>query len=525
MSDQLGIEDLIVDFMDKSDVGGDLSTLTRVISIGIVVDNDDPLEQGRLRIFCPSYNGGHIPGKESTNGAVHYGFWAIPEIGAHALVACINGDPRRRVWLGCLPSHQETHTQGHGRFKHEDGQVRGPLSSEGEHIQPTVDKLEEAFDSRLDSSEWKTRAAEYQIASIKEAPNPNKAVYIDSNNEDMQNEEQDSWVVPLLGDHGYDWTGFKNLASFLASRVFSWSTPGFHSIQMDDRAFNSRVRIRTTGGSQIILDDTNERMYFSVSGGKSWLEMDASGNVDVYAKRRFSIHAEKDLNFSAGESIRLKAGKFISMYSGTSSSQTPLPENVGDGEIRIHSSADTHLYIGGALQSRANGGIVASFAGGDLTFNGALNVRADSTLNMVALNEINMSAQDVTFTIVGKGTTIDTLTEFLDHYVDTFNTHTHVNAGGNLSFEDPIELPDPVAITVSGDGTRFAPWTNRLPQHEPWPRNLMQDNGDAVNTPNTGYLDNVGWVPQYTNTGQEGREFIGKIEGTDIIERGPFWRR
>src|SRR6266851_351372 len=73
------------------------------LTVGVVVDTDDPLQMGRLRIFCPSLNddpkklqhlpwasyvspfGGVIdnscftrgsdPNNCKTNGAVHYGFW------------------------------------------------------------------------------------------------------------------------------------------------------------------------------------------------------------------------------------------------------------------------------------------------------------------------------------------------------------------------------------------------------------------------------------------------------------------
>jgi len=554
------INGLVNDFIDDNSENGDKTHIADLISIGIVVDNDDPLQQGRLRIFCPAYNDnpkkllhltwsayvspvggvisqdnfarGHIPGTEFTTGPVHYGFWAIPEIGAHALVACINGDPRRRVWLGCLPSHQETHTIGNGRFKHTGGGVDGPQSSTGGPIEPASTKLKEAFNGEITASEWKTRGADYQITSVTEAPSPNKSVYIDDDLETIVENEEDEWVKEILGEGGYDWSGYKNLGSFLASRVFSWSTPGFHSISMDDRPFNSRIRIRTTGGSQIILDDTNERIYFSTSGGKSWIEMDAAGNIDMFAERRLSIHAEKDLNFTSGESIRLKADKYISMYAGTEDGQTPLNDLVPDGDIRIQSSNDMHVLVGGNLQANVGLDFAATFGSNlavttttNLTFRGKVNISTDDDLGISTWGNINLEANDVTFTISGKGTSIDLLTLFLDDFVKTFNAHEHVNSGANLLLEASIPMPFPVIIVVAPDETELAPWTNRVPEHEPWPRVMMQDSDDTVNTVNDGPLNNVDWIEQYDNVGEEGRKPIGKIEGTEEIERERFWRR
>lgn len=74
--------------------------------------------------------------------------------------------------------------------------------------------------------------------------------------------------------------------------------------------------------------------------------------------------------------------------------------------------------------------------------------------------------------------------------------------------------------------TEISPWTNRVPQHEPWPRVLKQDEGDEVNEENDGYTNNVDWIDQYDNeTSPEGLKPIGRIEGDEEIERGPFWRR
>ena len=553
------LDGLLEQFISSNYTGADTSGMTDMVTIGFVVDNDDPLQQGRVRVFSPAYNDdpkkilhlpwcayvspvagsisqdaytrGHVDGNATSSGPVHYGFWAIPEIGAHVILACINGDPRRRIWLGCIPNHQETHTMGHGRFKHEGNAVNGPLTSTGNQIEPTATKLKEAFNGDIKSSEWKTRGADYQITTVTDRPSPEKSAYVDDTHEDIANSEEDEWVKSILGEHGYDWTSYKNLGAFLASKVYSWTTPGFHSVTMDDRPFNSRIRFRTTGGHQIILDDTNERIYFGTSEGKSWVELDSAGNIDVFAERRLSVHAEKDLNFSAGESIRFKAGKFISMYAGSESGQEGLPEKLNDGEIRIHSSNDMHIKSGNDLQLNVGTNLAATIGsnvgGGttNLEFKGEVNIGTEGNFGITSKGNINFAGADIAFDPAGKGTTINTLTTFLDGLVNEFNIHTHVNAGENLNPSEVIDMPDPLTITVVPDETRLAPWTNRVPQHEPWPRTTMQDTGDAQNTENDGHTDNVDWVEQYDNVGEAGRKPIGKTEGDETIERGKFWRR
>ena len=74
--------------------------------------------------------------------------------------------------------------------------------------------------------------------------------------------------------------------------------------------------------------------------------------------------------------------------------------------------------------------------------------------------------------------------------------------------------------------TEIAPWTNRVPDHEPWPRVMKQDSEDTVNEANEGYKNNTDWIDQYDNvTKPEGREPIGVVEGDFENERGPLWRR
>jgi hypothetical protein len=71
--------------------------------------------------------------------------------------------------------------------------------------------------------------------------------------------------------------------------------------------------------------------------------------------------------------------------------------------------------------------------------------------------------------------------------------------------------------------TDAAPWTNRTPEHEPWPRVVKCD------TPNGGANDqvnrNTSHIDQFIDDGGQQSASIGRIEGIDMIPRGPFWRR
>ncbi len=358
------------------------------LTLGVVVDTGDPLEGGRLRIFCPTLNdnpkkidvlpwalyispfGGSInntaylrgsdPEHASTDGSTHYGFWAIPELGAQVLVGCIDGDPRRRFWIGCVPEHQQTNTIHHGRFRWDNGSVDGPLSGSNKPIEPMYSNLHEAFNGQIDSHEWRSRVAEYQTAAINadvgQIPNNKMRDSLDQQYTQIEANNPDTWEHAALGAHGYDWSGFKNVKGRKASRVVGLSSPGLHAITLDDRAFNNRLRIRTSSGHQILMDDSNERIYISTNKGKNYIEMDSNGNIDCYSENRISFHSEGDINFTTDATFRVHARDGISMYAGSTQEKhddgdiggsvelQPRLENPPvPGEIRLHSTADTSI--------------------------------------------------------------------------------------------------------------------------------------------------------------------------------------
>jgi hypothetical protein len=84
-------------------------------------------------------------------------------------------------------------------------------------------------------------------------------------------------------------------------------------------------------------------------------------------------------------------------------------------------------------------------------------------------------------------------------------------------------MPRQAASAVSSE-TGPAVWTNRVPQHEPWPRTLMGNNKD-LNMPSDEHEYNTKHEPQLTDSSDAGSKLIGRLEGEIVIERGPLWRR
>jgi Mg/Co/Ni transporter MgtE len=287
------------------------------VLIGQVVDTNDPQGRGRLRVYCKDLGdaagidpanlpwcqyvtpfGGMVnadsmsrgPGDHKTAGSVAYGFWALPKINAEVVIMCINGDPSRRIFLGCLPPAHAEHTMPHGRYIDGDG----PYSSEEQPIEPLYSNLKKSFGDTT-SPEYQSRMVDCGVTGVNQDHVDSEHVI--SKKPDQQSGYKQSRVNPdkksQFTDKNYD------------SQIYSLTTPGFHSLSLDDSADSCRVRLRSSGGHHIILDDSNERIYINTAEGNNWIEIDQDGTIDIYATQSINIKSDTDINLTSDKSVRI----------------------------------------------------------------------------------------------------------------------------------------------------------------------------------------------------------------------------
>lgn len=420
------------------------------LTTGTIVDTNDPTNQGRLRIMVPRYGdklnmplddipwaiyssptmgtraiGTRGPGAQVSEGEVAYGFFSPPIVGATALVDCIDGDTNLRVFKGCIPRMFTTHTMPHGRWIHEPHPALpdklGPLTSREQPIQPLFDNIQEAFGEGT-SIEKVTRAADYSIGRV----TVDQLSMTVSSVADDFNYESDNWTQT----NGY---GISRIDPFAPTtmtdknydnQIAAWTTPGFHSISMDDRQENCRVRIRTTAGKQILLDDTNERIYIATAKGACYIEIDEAGIIDQFVVGDWNLHSGT-VNVYADDDINLHAGGDINMSAG--------------GAIRMRANAGMHVSSGSVLNISTDAEIGISSGAG-------LNIRSGDVLNITSGSNLNLLASGGS--IYGTGETI--------------------NLNGGQSAE-----------AASESQAEQATLPTRIPQHEPWPRTYTKG-GDTT---------------------------------------------
>ena len=377
---------------------------------GTVVDTNDPQQMGRIRAVCPMLGdsmqalvedipwavyvtpfGGQTsvgtrgPGIQTSTGGISYGMWAIPKVGALVIVMCLDGDPQHRAYVGCVYDQHTPHTLPHGRWMYEDHPALekgatnpiplGPYTSRESFIEPLNGNMRQAFGNKDNPNhEWRTRAADYQVAAVDidlinqvfgSVPDDKDVTYEDwMSTQGYQISRTDPFAPTSFTDKNYD------------SMVYSWTSPGFHAISMDDRQENCRLRLRTTSGHQIILDDTNERIYIATAKGNNWIELDQDGNISMFTTNKVSVRAQKDINFTSDESIRFHAAKGIHMYSGTT-------VNIQSAQNMMFETAQSfYLQAAAAIHEKAGG---------------VLNLTSSSTINILAATSILETAGAIHF--------------------------------------------------------------------------------------------------------------------------------
>lgn len=465
------------------------------VTIGTVVSTNDPQQMGRLKIVCTKWGdtfatqvdelpwatyispfgggsntGARGPGLQESVGKVAYGFWAIPKVGAQVLVMCIDSDPAFRVYVGSMYSQFEPHTLPHGRYSYDlhpastntDSTPYGPLTSSEKPIEPLASNLKASFGHTTTNYEWQTRGADYQATGI----GPNHLDHTESNAPDDHN-IPDSFT-DWKSTQGYEGTRYD--PNELESKVISLTSPGFHSISMDDRQENCRLRFRTTSGHQILLDDTNERIYISTAKGENWVEMDQNGNIDIFSTNRVSIHSGKDINLTSDETVRIQAKKGIHLLS--------------DADIRLQSTNDIHVRSGGNLRiGVASSTYVSTMGNTHIKSNGQILATSGGSMHLLSGGVANISAAD-TMNMNSGGS-----------YIVTASTVHHNGPAAAVATQ----------ATLANEQPSF--WTNRVPTHEPYARGVTKN--DFTHTPEYSYKS----------------EFINRVERGIKFARGLFWRR
>jgi hypothetical protein len=386
--------------------------------IGIVKNNLDPTRSGRLQVYIPDLGGppddpnnwrtvsyaspfqgytdqvqtskDRSPTTNTFTTVSHsYGMWMVPpDINVEVIVIFIAGDPLRGYWIACVNSHLSHYMI--------------PAMGGTPNVDPTT--LSEAEKKLyLSGTAVNLPVVEFNEYQVKDFNNA--AFY--NNNKPVHKIQ-----LGILQAQGLDRDPVRGAISSSSqrespSRVFGISTPGRpindpaddkdyleklnagtlppdyfkvksrkggHVFVMDDGAAlgeDQLVRLRTAGGHQLLLHDTNNTIYIGHADGTSWIEMTSDGSINAYATGGFNVrsegtinlHTDSDFNINAVGDINISAGgKFAVNSSTTELLQTALSIE-SNGKISLKAGGDYLVDAAGKISQQA-GGVYATQGSG-----------------------------------------------------------------------------------------------------------------------------------------------------------------
>ena len=349
--------------LGDTSTGNKSTQLLHGFYVGIVKDNFDPSKMGSLKVLIPSLHGsdegpsssliqvGYLSpfyGVKSANAVKEtqniadfhasqhsYGMWMTPpDIDTRVMVIFVEGKPSQGYWIGC---------------------VQEPYMN---HMMPGIAASRDTLVDQTDGESASKR--DIYGTDLVPAGEPNRAGIAYAKSTGIGVDKFKKPVHPFaetLRQQGLIQDTVRGTTSSSARRespsaVFGISTPGRldtgskdqfraaklgptdalqdvvtvrapgHTFVMDDgdaQGDNTLIRLRTSSGHQLLMNDTAGVVYLANAAGSVWMEFSNAGTVDIYAKQGINIrsggdmnfHSEGDINMYANNNIRIKANEHL----------------------------------------------------------------------------------------------------------------------------------------------------------------------------------------------------------------------
>jgi len=327
--------------------------------IGVVKNNLDPTRSGRLQVYIPQMGGNPddasnwqtvsyaspFQGSTSTeisladtpdtnnafNSVSHsYGMWMVPpDIGVEVIVLFIAGDPMLGYWLACVNSRLSHHmvpamagstnvdTTGataNARASYSPGD-QVPVVEFNENTSAAATNpnfynapkpIHETQYAILKQQGLEKDVTRGTISSSSQRETPSQVFGISTPGRPTNDPKDDPLYLNKLA------------AGTLTENYYRVkSRKGGHTFVMDDGSVvgtDQLIRLRTAGGHQFLMHDTQETIYVGHANGNSWVELTKDGSVNLYSHGGFNLRSEGDINFHSDGNINLNADKQLNLH-------------------------------------------------------------------------------------------------------------------------------------------------------------------------------------------------------------------
>jgi hypothetical protein len=451
--------------------------------VGHVINNRDPSRMGRLAVNIPSISGQELGSQSqeivcrymtpfwgtktprylsednanSYDGSQHsYGMWMVPpDIGTKVMVIFVEGDANQAYWMGCIPEPFVNHmTPGIGASTN-----TGVVTSGGDFDQ---NKQQLYGTDNIPAGEVNRQILSKSSGSIKQPIHPFAETLrqqgliqdtVRGTTSSSARRESPSQV------YGISTPGRKNPAS--KSLPLGGTDSSFKDIidrltgqslvldDGDENGDNQLIRLRSSSGHQILLNDSAGVVYIANGSGNAWMEFAANGSIDIYSGGSVSVRTRGDMNFHSDANIN--------MFSQNDIRMSAAGKLVLDGGF-IQQHSDSHIQM-----QATEGSIMAKAPVGNYLIDVGTNVIQQSK------GAQHLIGQQIHFNSVG----------YINNLLETFGRTSIQDPSGTGTQREIIPDVSPVAKYLSGP-LKVYPQGNvsmsgmRVPTHEPYPYHFDQ---------------------------------------------------
>lgn len=321
--------------------------------IGKIKNNVDPAKLGRLQVYIPELSSSDeedpqnwrivtysspyfgMTSQAVTGNAVNeygttkesYGMWMTPpDLGVLVICIFINGDPNRGYYIGCIPdgtSHYMVPGLAGSKKAKTDSLTQEQLQkSEGTTNLPVVE-FNDLIATDTGALAPDLASAVRPVHGIQFENYVRQGLVGDNIRGVITSSSQRESPSNVFGVS----TPGRTISYNQENPSEVWMRQGGHSFVMDDGNANgddNMIRLRTSSGNQIMLNDSAGIIYLISSSGRNWVEMGADGSVRVFSDADISMHSTGAINFHSdtafnvqAPTINMKASGSINVQAGT----------------------------------------------------------------------------------------------------------------------------------------------------------------------------------------------------------------
>lgn len=327
-----------------------------------------------------------LPDGANTTGQ-SYGMWMVPpDIGCQVLVTFVGGSRDRGFWFACVydsPSHhmvpgisrnvggsENTFAQKNSQLT----QYLGPDSN-----LPTVESntaSPKAFDA--DGLEKTPRYPhEYQSATLVGQGLDRDKIRGAISSSSLRESPSNVYGISTPGRKATDKDQIANNPQQVVMRK------GGHQFVMDDGSAkdgtDQLIRLRTTAGHQILMNDTEQVFYIGSASGYHWMEFSNNGMINMFGYAGFNLRSAGALNFHSDTMVNIHSGGVVNIN--------------GTKGVDITSQSSISMNSMTAMSLKTNGFLtVTGMAQASISSGGPMNIGSPSYTNIVGLVALKLNS-------------------------------------------------------------------------------------------------------------------------------------